>query len=427
MTSILPASQYPAVAGGDILDPMDRHAAHKLLGLYLGASNSQIDAKLEELLADARTRLTGDELESRIHELRTARDTALGKLTVVMTAPARPPLLRRGPIVLLMLVLALAITTGLFFIAAKYLDNKQAERRTGEQRGRAVTAHDTWEGYRASVGIGQTQDARLAEAQFDGAQQLFEQGDYANAATDYERALQLYGTAFRAEDARITQAWERDVLAFRREKLVGRFPFDPQAETEARADDVARLLNPASGAVWSITREHDALGAIELEGRRFATSLKERDEVVNHGARIRDALFGTHSPTIDVSFGIRISSPKALYELVLEVGGVTASTRKDGVQRARWTQSAGGVKLTRNVAGGDTKDSTLDRSTSDWGMLRVLSFGEYVGERDGNLVWEFDPDNISGKRVRGKDATIHIQPDAGRSPFDLGVYQAFTG
>jgi hypothetical protein len=405
---------------------MDRHEAHKLLGLYLGASNSQIDAKLAELEAEARTRLTGDELEVRVQELRAARDTALGKPTIVMVAAAKPPVLRRGPVVLLMIVLALAVTTGLFFIAAAFLDNKQAERRTGEQRAKAVAAHDTWEGYRTSIGIGQTPDGERAEAVFNGAQQLFDQGDFGHASEDYAIALQLYNSAFAAEEARIALAWEHNVLSFRREKLAGRFPFDPQAETEAEADDVARLLNPGSGAVWAISREHDALGAIELEGRRFGTPLKGHDEVVKHGARLRDALFGAHSSTIDVTFGVRISSPKALYELLLEVGGVMASTRKEGVQRARWTQSAGGVKLTRNVAGGDAKDSTLDRSTSDWGLLRVLSFGEYVGERDLELVWEFDPDNIGGKRVRGKDSTIHIKPEAGRNPFDLGMYQAFV-
>jgi type VI protein secretion system component VasK len=406
---------------------MDRNEAHKLLGLYLGASNSQIDAKLAELEADARTKLAGDDLEVRVAELRAARDTALGKPTIIMVAPAKPPLLRRGPVVLLMIGLALALCVGLFFIAAKYLDNKQAERRTGEQRDRTAAARDAWQGYCRSIGIGQSQDGQLAEAQFEGAQKLFDQGDYSHAADDYTVAMQLYNSAFAAEDARITRAWERDVLAFRREKLVGRFPFDPQAEAEAEADDVARLLNPGSGAIWAITREHDALAAIELEGRHFATPLKQRDELVKHGTRIRDALFGAHSPTIDVQFGIRISSPKALYELILEVGGATCSTRKEGTQQARWTQSDGGMKLTRNVAGGDNKDSTLDRSTSDWGLLRVLSFGEYVGERAGELVWEFDPDNISGKRVRGKDATIHIRPEAGISPFDLAMYAAFAG
>jgi type VI protein secretion system component VasK len=405
---------------------MDRNEAHKVLGLYLGASNSQIDAKLAELESDARTRLTGDALEVRVHELRAARDTALGKPTIIMLAPTKPPVLRRGPVVLLMIVLALAICTGLFFAAAAYLDSKQAERRTGEQRARAQTAYDTWENYRASVGIGQTPDSQGAVELLAGAKKLFDEGDYTNAASDLKTALQLFNSAFAAEEARISQAWQRHVLDFTQARLAGRFPFDAQAETEAEADDVARLLNPDSGAVWAITREHDALTAIELEGRHFGTPLKGRGEIVVHGARIRDGLFGAHSDTIDVSFSLRISNPKALYELLLETGGATASTRKSGPQLAHWTQANGGVKLTRNVAGGDAKDATLDRSTSDWGLLRVLSFGKFVGERDGDLVWEFDPDHINGKRVWGKDATIHIGLHAGRNPFELAMYADFV-
>jgi type VI protein secretion system component VasK len=415
MSGTRAASQFHVFAPRAILGPMDREEAHKILGLYLGASNTQIEAKFAELSAAE---------PARADQLTIARDTALGRPTQVIAKPT--PVLRRGPVVLLMIVLALAICTGLFFAAAKYLDNEQAKRRTGEQRDKVAAAHDAWAKYRAATGAGQNSDGTGADELYAGAVGLLAQGDHENAAKDLETALQLYNSAFKAEDARIAQAWQRDVLDFRRDKLAGKFPFDRETEVEAEADDVARLLNPASGALWAITREHDALAAVELEGRHFAQPLDGREALVKAGAPLRDALFGAHSPTIDVRFQISIGAPKAIAELRLEVGGAVCSTRKEGMQAAHWIQADCGLKLTRAAWGNDSKDVTHDRSTSDWGLLRVLAFGEFIGERDGALVWEYDPDNITGRKTRGKDATIHIKPEAGRNPFDLALYEALA-
>jgi type VI protein secretion system component VasK len=389
---------------------MDREEAHKILGLYLGAPNAQVEAKFSELSAAEPSRTT---------ELTLARDTALGRPTQVIAA--RTPLLRRGPVVLLMILLALAVCIGLFFAAAGYLDNQQAMRRTSEQRDKVTAARDAWARYRADTGIGQTSDGKGGDELYDGAVQLFEQGDYENAAKDLETALQLYNSAFRAEDARIHKDWQRDVLDFIKAKLAGKFPFDPESEDEAEADDLARLINPGSGAIWTINREYGALAGVELEGRHFTQPLEGRDAILNAALPLRDALFGMNSPTIDVRFQIRINSPRAVAELKLEVGSIVCSTRKEGMQTAHWTQGDGGVRLIRKAWGNEVKDGTIDRSESDWGLLRVLAFGEPAGEQDGALVWEFSAESINGRKTRGKDATIHIKPERS-NPFDLGLY-----
>jgi type VI protein secretion system component VasK len=393
---------------------MDREEAHRILGLYLGASNAQIEEKYSELSAAD---------PARTSEFTLARDTALGRPTQVIAA--KPPMLRRGPVVLLMIVAALAVCVGLFFAAANYLDNQQAKRRTTEQREKAMAARDAWARYRAGTGIGQSNDSQGADELYEGAVKLLDDGDYENATKDLETALQLYNSAFRAEDARIQQDWKRDVLDFIGAKLAGKFPFDPEAEAEAEADDLARLLNPGSGAVWTISREHDALAAIELEGRHFTQPLERRDAIAKAAAPLRDALFGASSPTIDVRFQIRIHSPRAVAELKLEVGGITCSTRKEGFQTAHWTQDNGGVRLMRMAWGSEVKDATIDRADSDWGLLRVLTFGEPISEQEGALVWEFSADSISGRKTRGKDATIHIKPEDG-NPFDLALYAALV-
>jgi hypothetical protein len=96
------------------------------------------------------------------------------------------------------------------------------------------------------------------------------------------------------------------------------------------------------------------------------------------------------------------------------------------MQAAHWTQDNGGVRMTRVAWGNEAKDAAIDRSASDWGLLRVLSFGEPIGERDNALVWEFDPENIGGRKARGKDATIHVKPEGAPNPFDLTIYAALV-
>lgn len=392
---------------------MNVEEAHKVLGLYVGASHEQIELKFAELSQ----RLSTDE-KSELKRLETARRVALGE-----DAPAPSlPVWRRGPVVVLMIFVALGIGTAGFFIAAKALDKTQAGRFANEKGDHARAARAMWDSYRKGTGVSSEQGKRAGEL-FAAAEAAYAEEEFAEAKQGYEDAVTAWLAAFAEEDARITKAWETQVLEYWDSKLKGRFPFDAEAEEEAEADDVARLFNPSSGAIWAVAQEWEALNEVEVQDRRVATPLKNFEQVKTQGAPIRDALFGRNSPTIDVRFEMRLKGPPVLNVYRLRTGGAEALSRGDEFVSAHWKQADGGAVLLKGSERGEKREVTVDLSTSDWGLLRMVSKGDYLGERDGVHAWEFEAEQFGSRR--GKGAAIHIKA-GGHEAFDVEMYKEFA-
>ncbi|MBZ0136208.1 MAG: hypothetical protein K8I27_07540 [Planctomycetes bacterium] len=390
---------------------MDIAEAHRVLGLYVGAPREQIEARHKELTA----RLSTDE-QSELRRLDTARGVALGE------APPEPKRGPRGWKVLLFMVVTMLLIAGSSFIGIAIIDGKRATAETERLHAEAQAIRASWDSYRKSTGISDTEYGRKGAELFTQAEAAHADGDDDTAARTYQASGAAWLEAFEAEDQRITRAWDTQVLGFWSDRLKERFPFDPVAEQDAAPQDVARLFNPASGAIWAVARDHAALADVEVQSRRLATPLKDFEQVMTQGAPIRDALFGEHSPTVDVRFELRLKAPPMLSVYRLQAGGAEAtSSRGDAFVSAHWRQEEGGATLVRGGERAET-EVLVDLSASDWGLLRMISKGEYTGEGDGVHSWEFAPERFGSRR--GKGAAIQIRPGA-RNPFDLTLYAAF--
>ncbi|MCB9933156.1 MAG: hypothetical protein H6841_07030 [Planctomycetes bacterium] len=423
---------------------MDREQAHKLLGLYIGASPEHVEAKYKALVTELKQQLehepsnhTRGELQAQLENLVLARNVALGlapdasapQLSAVTPAP-HLPVWRRGPVVLLMLALALVICVAGFYVAARWLDNKQSARETGDKRDLALAAQQAWEGYRAKAGLAQTTDAQRAVATLQDAQDLEAAGDHARAGEGYAAALDLFNAAFESENARLAALWQNEVVEPWNQQLKGRFPFSETGEEEADPELVARLFNPVSGTVWSKQREFDALRSTELDGRVMGTVPEGYTEALAQAGRIRTALFGADSERIHVVFSIRlVEETKTMAELVLETGGAKISHRAQQFVTATWTPDTAGARLLLKKLGDRTPTSTpIDYGESGWGMLQLLNYCSFTGEQDGEYVWEVEFDGLADRRgkTRSMTGSIRIKLDRAENPFDFATYAGFN-
>jgi hypothetical protein len=391
---------------------MDVEEAHKLLGLYTGASPEQIEAKFSELS----TRLSTDE-KAELRRLETARAAALGE-----AAPGPKPG-PRGWKVLLFMAVTMVLIAGSSFIGVAVIDARRQAEEAAARHDEARAVLNAWQRYREATGVSGNDAGERATAAFQEADRRREAGDHEEAAADYVASVEAFTEAFRAEDARVTRSWQTEVLAFWRDRLKGRFPFDSESDTEAAADDVARLFNPASGAIWAVERDYRALAEVEIQSRRVATPLEDLEAILVQAGQIRAALFGDHSATIDVRFELRLTSQRVLHLYRLRVGDAEARSRDDDFARMHWRQADGGAALVRGVDNSERREVIVDLSDSDWGLLRILSKGHYTGAENDVHTWQFDPDQFGGRR--GQGAAILIRPGE-RNPFDLSIYSSFN-
>ena len=423
---------------------MDREQAFQLLGLYDGAPDSHIESACASRISDLNTQLKAESdtanthaLQAQIEALQTARSVALGRADAAELSgagtttgiPTHTPVWKRGPVVLLMLLLALVLCVAGFFVAARSLDNKQAARATAGQHDHAVAARDAWNGYRAKLGLAQTPDGERAEAMFEGAGKLSVAEDHVHAGEDYTTALQMYETAFTAENGRLANEWHNGVVEFWRTNLKTRFPFDSESEEEAALEDVAKLFNPTTGEIWRLVRQFDALASTELEGRSLVSLPDGYSEAVARASQIRTALFSDASEQVNVVFSICMEDTKVLGEAYLETGGARIGHRDKNFTTATWTPTSSGARLLLKKLGERQPTATpLDYGTSSWGMLQMLSYCNYVGEQNGDFVWEVEFESMADRRgkTRSLAGSIHIKLDRTANPFDFATYAGFS-
>lgn len=254
----------------------------------------------------------------------------------------------RGRWVLAGLGSALALCVIAFYAVALGFDESRYRADADVQAAEAKAAREAWDRYRRASGIPETPEGAIIA---DLTRQAEGESSARERAAAYRDVIDACFAAFATEDARLAASWQSNVLA-PWQNLRGRFPFE---STGQDADPVAvgRLFNPASGALWAVLHEYRALSEIQLQGRGVATALADQASMEAIGQRVKAALYGDHSPVIDVRLEVRV--PEGA---VLEAAGQVIA---GGDWRAlHWQEANGGAKL------GD-----LDASSSPWGLLRL--------------------------------------------------------
>lgn len=410
---------------------MDVEEAHKRLGLYSGAPRKQVDAAFANLAMNLKLKIqreedpaARDEFQSELEQLEAAHEICLGGLPPAPAQTSRGKGVR-GPIVLAVMTVGMIAIASTSFIGVWYFNQQRAEREVVENARVATEARNAWEVCRAGLDIEQPDAAHAADDAFDNAVKLERAGDNAEAAELYREALNRYYVAFDGEDKRLKHAWQTEVVKFWTDNLQGRFPFNPTSGEDASTDDVATLLNPVDGRLWTLAGQLDVLTAAEFAGRKAVSAPDGYRETLKAAASVRDALFPDGTREIDVRFELAVVDEAGSAAIRLEFAGrVVAARRAAHFTELRWRGRDGGARLEASRRLGDrTPFRYLDYADSDWGLLRVIRHADET-EPEGNAHgWSITGKEMEGEREVRRDVAARILIRTSKtSPFNPDLY-----
>jgi hypothetical protein len=432
------------------LAAMDHEEAHRLLGLYVGATPEHIHSKFESMSAEVRAQLEAETdagkraaLQSQLESLAQAREAALNEEAATDTqpsminpatrvieppqAPAPAPAGSRGKYVVLFMAVTMVLIASTSLLGIWYFDSRHEAQDARLEREETVATRDAWRQYLAARNLKQTPDGQRAEDVLKLGDESRDSGDAEQAIKDYRTAQDLFKAALEAENDKLGEHWNTDVLKFWRDRLKGRYPFDPAADSEASLKDVAKLFHPKRGALWKVADGYQALRGVSVDDRQYATTPKNYQRIVAQGEKIRNALFG-EGPGVDVRFAYRLVGEKTFVVVTLETGGASATNHDKNFVAAHWTPDSAGAHLyAKKLGDRTTKQTGEDLRASSWGMLVVLNHGAYKGEKDGVYSWHFEllPDDRHSRFRKKLEGDIEVQLTHEPNPFDPGLYSEF--
>jgi type VI secretion system protein ImpL len=164
--------------------------------------------------------------------------------------------------------------------------------------------------------------------------------------------------------------------------LLSRFPFDPNATSEATLQEVAALLAPGTGALWQF--QQDRLGGLlEKQGGQWAAKAGapvalsgEFVQFFNRAARVSDALFeGGPEPRLAVTArGIPTGAAKVV---TLGVGTQrTEFTGNTAPAQFTWPSASGRdarLSVVRDVAARRDRETVVKQASGDWALFRLVA------------------------------------------------------
>lgn len=256
----------------------------------------------------------------------------------------RPARLFKGWWLLLLIVGALAVYTVVTFGAGSFLD-KDLDRAESEP---ALAEAREWRAAWNDFGYAPAADA---DAALTAAEEATERSDWPEAARLAREARQLYMDAFEAEAAILFN----EVLGPWRDKLLPRFPFNPQSSEDAPLDLLARLCNPDDGRFFRGAERIERLSRVQIRGLRVAPPPADFAGVRALAQRLRDGLFeGGSQPYLE--FAVQLTG-----DIAITVGHIEGK----GGEFTTFRWEGEGASLM-------TLGSELDASESPWGPWRVL-------------------------------------------------------
>lgn len=408
---------------------MDHEEAHKLLGLYVGATNEQIRAKFESITAQLAADDPQREQLTLAYQIALSSDNGttaaaiMANSTATSAAPAKG---KRGSLVVLFMAVTMVLIASTSFGGIWYFDKQQELKKAEREQQAANDAKQAWDAYRAARSLPQSVDGQRADEAMALASRTLNEGYTEQALEDFKTVQELYATTLKAENGRLLSAWEIEVSRAWELRLKDRFPFSPNSDKDASLEDVAAVFHPRTGALWRVAASFEALGSATVMDRQYATAPPALLQTVKLGEPIRDALFSDESGSVDVPFSIRLVGGTSIVGFQLETGGATIDSRGDNFVMARWTPKFSGAHLAAKKLGErPTRQPEADYSDSPWGLLRMLSHGTYSGETDGMHEWHFEVTG-DGSRRRSLEGDVQIKLLGKQNPFDFETYTNFS-
>jgi type VI secretion system protein ImpL len=159
--------------------------------------------------------------------------------------------------------------------------------------------------------------------------------------------------------------------------LLAKFPFNPDATTEASITDVVAMLAPGSGALWAFHQERlepllEKQGAqwVEKQGAPVALSAPFL-QFFNRAAAVSAALFGG-APEPRVELTARGVVTPQVSQITLSHGSYVARFVKD-TPPAQLVWPAQSGRDARLIARVGKRDLLVGEATGDWALFRLVS------------------------------------------------------
>ena len=177
--------------------------------------------------------------------------------------------------------------------------------------------------------------------------------------------------------------------------MLAKFPFSPDASTEASIPDVAAMLAPGTGALWAFHQERlepllEKQGAqwVEKAGAPVALSASFL-AFFNRAAAVSAALFGG-APEPRIELTARGVVTPQVSQISLSHGSYVARFIKDTPPaQFLWpSQSGRDAKLIARVG---KRDLLVDQASGDWALFRLVSRATRADANGSSVPWMVRP------------------------------------
>jgi type VI secretion system protein ImpL len=181
------------------------------------------------------------------------------------------------------------------------------------------------------------------------------------------------------------------------------FPFNPSSPTDATVDDVAAVLSPGTGALWSFYQS-DLSTLIVQQGSRWAASpgaspqpTPQFVDFFSRAAQASAAMFNANGAP-EILFTLRIETSFEVPEVTVTIAGRPHTyTRSSPAGPAlAWNGTSTGARIEARV--GNAVATVADVAAGPWSVFRLFYQAEMSSRGAGRygVTW----------RVPGSDATI---------------------
>jgi type VI secretion system protein ImpL len=166
-------------------------------------------------------------------------------------------------------------------------------------------------------------------------------------------------------------------------QLSSRYPFNPQATTDASVDDVNALFQRGSSALWAFY--DDVLqGLLARQGSRFAARVgaspqptSQFVEFFNRAAEFSEAVYDERGNGPAMSFLLRAQTSDELPEVTINIDGQAQTFTRTFAAARPFTWQASRAQQIRISANINSRDVTLLEGSGPWGIFRLFQTADW--------------------------------------------------